>query len=182
MRLFQQVAAGIDVVPLLLSLYRQPALWNAHTARTEGAGSFTGTDDIWCRFREPGELVSRETFAEEFRCVNYPAWSKLPHLRPIVFGLMARCEAVELGGVMITRVPPGCQVAPHDDRGRWHAEYFATKAYVPLQTNAACVSTCGDERVVMGVGDAWLFPNTIVHSTINDGDADRITLIVCMRC
>ena len=37
----------------------------------------------------------------------YPAWHALPHLRPIVFGLMARLEAVQLGGVLITRVPAG---------------------------------------------------------------------------
>ena len=182
MRLFQPIAAGIDVVPLLLSLYRQPELWNQHDARTANEGPFYNTDDIWLRFREPKNLVSREAYFEEFRCVYYPAWSALPHVRPIVFGLMARCEAVELGAVLITRVPPGQQVKPHDDRGRWHAEYFETKAYVPLQTNPACVSTCGDERLVMGLGECWTFPNTLTHSTINDGLEDRITLIVCMRC
>lgn len=182
MRHFQQIAQGVDVLPLVLDIYRQPDLWNEHTERTGGAGSFEDTDDIWLRFRDPAELTSREAFAEPFVPVFYPAWYKLPHLRPIVFGLMARLEAVQLGGVLITRVPGGAQVKPHDDRGRWHPEHFATKAYLPLASNDRCYSTCVDERVVMRVGEAWLFDNLKTHSTVNEGETDRVTLIVSMRC
>jgi Aspartyl/Asparaginyl beta-hydroxylase len=181
MRYFQQIAAGVEVLPLVLDLYRQPELWDQNKARTGGAGSFEGTSDIWVRFREPAELVSREAFAEPFWPVWYPAWHALPHLRPIVFGLMARLEAAQLGGVLITRVPGGQQVAPHDDRGRWHPEFFRTKAYLPLASNDHCYNTCGNERVVMKVGEAWLFDNLEMHSTVNDGETDRITLIVSMR-
>ena len=181
MRHFVRIAAGIETLPLALDLYRQPELWNQHTARTGGVGAFVGTDDIWVRFRDPAELVSRESFAEPHVPVFYPAWHALPHLRPIVFGLMARVEAVHLSGILLTRVPPGQQIAPHDDKGRWHSEFFQTKAYIPLATNALCVNTCGDERVIMNVGDAWLFDNLETHSTVNDGETDRVTLIVSMR-
>ena len=165
MRYFQQIAAGIEVLPLVLDLYRQQELWGKYPARTGEGGPFSGTDDIWIRFRDPAELVSREAYAEMFVPVFYPAWHALPHLRPIVFGLMARLEAVQLGGILITRVPGGQQVAPHNDRGRWHPEHFRTKAYLPLASNDRCYSTCGDERVVMRVGDAWLFDNLVEHST-----------------
>jgi hypothetical protein len=181
MRNFQKIAAGIDVLPLAMELYRQPELWNRNAART-AKGPFEGTDDIWVRFRDPAELTSHEAFAEPHVPVFYPAWYALPHLRPIVFGLMSRVEAVQLGGVLITRVPAGGQVAPHDDKGRWHSEFFQTKAYVPLASNPQCYNTCGDERVVMAVGDAWLFDNLQVHSTVNDGETERVTLIVSMRC
>jgi hypothetical protein len=182
MRYFQKIAGNVETLPLVLDLYRQPELWDEHRARTGGPGSFEGTSDIWVRFREPAELVGPESYAEPFVPVFYWAWHALPHLRPIVFGLMARLEAVQLGGILITRIPPGCQVAPHDDRGRWHPEFFQTKAYLPLATNPQCYSTCADERVVMQVGDAWLFDNLQVHSTVNDGETDRVTLIVSMRC
>ena len=182
MRNFIKIASGVEVLPLAMALYRQPELWNQHTARTGGAGSFVGTDDIWLRFRAPEQLTDREAFAEMFRCQWYPAWHALPHLRPIVFGLMSRVEAVELGGCLITRVPAGGQVAPHDDKGRWHSEWFQTKAYLPLASNPGCFNTCGDERVVMNVGEAWLFDNLKTHSTVNEGGTDRVTLIVSMRC
>ena len=182
MRNFQQVASGVDVLPLVLELYRQPELWNANTARTGGEGSFQGTDDIWVRFRDPAELTSAEAFAEPFIPMFLPAWYALPHLRPLVFGLMAKLEAVQLGGVLITRVPARRAVTRHNDRGRWHPEFFRTKAYIPLASNSKCVSTCADESIVMEIGSAWLFDNLQDHSTENNGETDRITLIVSMRC
>lgn len=181
MRYFQQIAAGVEVLPLVLDLYRQPELWDQHRERTGNDGSFSGTSDIWVRFRAREQLTTAAAYAEEFRCVWYPAWYALPHLRPIVFGLMARVEAVELGGVLLTRVPAGCQVQPHHDRGRWHSEYFQTKAYCVLSSNSQCYNTCEDERIVMGVGECWLFDNLRMHSTVNEGHTDRITLIVSMR-
>ena len=181
MRNFVKIAGGIEVLPLLLDLYRTPELWNENTARTGSDGPFAGTDDVWVRFRDPAELTSPEAFSEPHVPVFYPAWHALPHLRPIVFGIMARVEAVQLGGILITRVPAGKQVAPHDDRGRWHSEWFQTKAYLPLESNPQCYNTCGNEHVVMNVGDCWLFDNLQTHATVNDGDTDRVTLIVSMR-
>ncbi len=69
MRHFQQIASTIDVLPLLLSLYRQPELWNANAARTDHEGPFSGTDDVWLRFRDPSQLRAPEDYAAEFRCV-----------------------------------------------------------------------------------------------------------------
>jgi len=84
----------VEVLPLLLDLYRQPELWNSNRERTDGEGSFKGTDDIWVRFRAYGELTTREAFSEPFIPAFYPAWTALPHIRPIVFGLMARCAGL----------------------------------------------------------------------------------------
>ena len=77
--------------------------------------------------------------------------------------------------------PQEAGAAPHDDKGRWHSEWFQTKAYLPLATNPGCFNTCGDERVVMNVGEAWLFDNLKTHSTVNEGQTDRVTLIVSLR-
>lgn len=180
-RHFQQIAANIDVLPLTLDIYRQPELWDRHTDRTR-SGPHRAVSDIWCRFRAYDELTSPAAYAEPFVPVFYPAWHALPHLRPLVFALMTRVEAVALGAVLITRVPPGKCVEPHDDKGRWHPEHFATKAYVPLASNDRCYNTCGDEVVTMRMGEAWLFDNLLLHSTVNEGESDRITLIVAMRC
>jgi hypothetical protein len=182
-RYFQRIAAGVETLPLMLDLYRQPELWDQNTGRTAAEGGpFAGTSDIWARFRDKAELTSTEAYSEPHVPVFWPAWYALPHLRPIVFGIMARVEAVQLGGVLITRVPAGKQVAPHHDRGRWHSEFFQTKAYLPLASNPHCYNTCADERVVMQVGECWLFDNLQVHATVNDGETDRVTLIVSLRC
>ena len=97
MRNFIKIASGVEVLPLAMELYRQPELWNQHTARTGGAGSFVGTDDIWLRFRAPDALTSREAFAEEFRCQWYLRVARAAAPSPDRSSVwMSRVEAVEL--------------------------------------------------------------------------------------
>lgn len=133
------------------------------------------------RFRPIAELTSPEKFREPHFAEFYPAWHALPSLQPIVFDLMAKVQAVYLGGILITRISPGGKILPHDDIGSWHAEYHDCKVYVPLQANAQCVNHCLDESVVMQAGQAWIFNNLLTHSVDNDGETNRITAIVCMR-
>lgn len=182
MRNFARVAVGIDVAPALAQLAEHPSLWNAHTHRRDAPGSpHTEMSDIWVRFRDRAELTSPARFAEPHNPVWYPAIAALPALRPIIFDVMRAVEATRLGGVLITRIPPGGRIAEHHDRGGWHAEFYTTKVYVPLAANSRCVNRCEDEAVVMDVGEAWTFDNLKLHSVENNGASDRITLIVCMR-
>ena len=182
MQHFLKVAEGIDTLPALLQLHDNPDLWDEFTERTVIAGSpHKGVSDIWLRYRARDELTEPAKYAEPHFPVWYPAWAKLPALRPIVFGLAARCDATAIGGVLITRIPPGGQVAPHSDRGSWHPEFYTCKVYVPLAGNGQCVNRCEDETVVMLPGSAWTFNNLVTHSVENQGDDERITLIISFR-
>ena len=180
-----RIAQGIDVMPLLLAIQRQPNLWNRHGFRKEFEGtSHAQTSDLWLRFRDEKpfkEAGDYTGFEDEHDAIWYPEAYALPQARPIVFGLMARVEGVRLGGVMITKIPAGGRVLPHSDHG-WHAKYYNTKIYVPLQSNPKCFNRVEDDIVAMGPGEAWYFDNTKEHEVVNDGEDDRITLIVCIRC
>lgn len=169
-----------DVSEAARQLDTQPQLWNRYSERTRGA-TFKQTDDIWVRYRARHELVSREKFAEPHFAEFYPAWDALPALHPIVFDLIRTVRAVYLGGILITRIPPGGVILPHHDRGTWHAEYMDTKVYVPLKANDKCINECGGESRVIRAGEAVIFDNLITHSVENNGDTERVTLIVCMR-
>lgn len=136
--------------------------------------------DIWVRFRPASEIVGDESFREEYRCEFWPAWRALPSLRPLVFGLMTRVSAVELGSILITRLPRGGEILPHSDRGGWAPEWFNCKCHVTLA--GASVSTCSDETVTMRQGDVFTFDNLLPHSVANTGDCERIVCIVSMRC
>lgn len=177
-----KIAQGIDVIPLRLSLLLQPELWNHHNERKDFEGSsHKETSDIWIRYNDPKNLSQGyEKFTSEHESIWYPAYKKLPHLRPIIFGLMARCEATRLGGVLITKIPAGKCILPHADSG-WHPEYYNVKIYVPIQTNNKTINHVEDESVIMNEGDAWYFDNTKIHSVENNGMDDRITLIICMK-
>ena len=182
MNRFVHLASGIDVMPVLGQLMAQPWLWNQRTERKTAPGTpHAAMSDIWVRYRAEAELTGPESFLQPHLSVMWPAWHALPALQPIVFGVMARVQATMLGGILITRIPPGGMIDPHHDLGSWHAEFYRTKVYVPLKSNARCVNVCEGEEVVMRVGEAWSFDNLVTHSVENNGATDRITAIICMK-
>lgn len=177
MRNFLKVVEGLDVLPLLLSLQRQPELWGKNALRKEAPGSpHAEMTDIWVRFAEKEEDFPKPHFA-----TWYPAYHALPQLRQIIFALMARVEATHLGGVLITRIPPGGVIQPHADAG-WHPEFYNCKLYVVLASNPKCIFRVEDETASMRPGDVWRIDNTKEHEVVNAGDTERMTLIICMRC
>ena len=196
MKYFQRVSYGIDVNPIALALARQPELWNTITDRRSVKGTaHLDTSDIWLRFNsqdnrhddtndEIGSPEWREKydkFVGEHHATWYAAYYKLPQVRKLIFQMMALCEGVELGGVLITRIPAGKSVLPHADHG-WHPHHYNTKIYIPLETNGEVYNRCENETVVMNLGEAWYFNNEVEHEVINNGTTDRITLIICIRC
>ena len=182
---FVNIARGIDTAPLLLEIARQPKLWNRHARRKEMPDTpHSDMVDIWLRYND--EKPYKESgdwsgFNDEHESIFYPEWFALPSARPIVYGMMARTQAVRLGGILVTKIPPGGRIEPHVDGG-WHATYYNTKLYVVLQSNPQCVNRAEDERIAMAPGEVWYFDNAKEHEVVNDGPTDRITLIICMRC
>ncbi len=180
---FIKLKSGIDVSGIVSQLDAHPELWNANDERTREASPHYAIPDIWVRFRAHGELTTPGAFREPHFAEFYPAWHALPALEPIVFDIMAsvRPRAVYLGGILITKIPPGGAVKPHNDRGGWHAEFHNTKVYVALKSNPRCVNYCDGDSVVMEPGDAVIFNNLLEHSVENNGVSDRVTLIICLR-
>src|SRR6185295_6575277 len=105
---FLKISDGLDVTPLLTAIQRQPDLWDRHTIRKTRPGSpHVQMSDIWVRFRPISELTSPEKFNEPHFAEFYPAWYALPEMASIVFRIMAQVKAVYLGGILITKIPPG---------------------------------------------------------------------------
>lgn len=171
----------MDVSELRRQLDDHPELWNQHPARLAPGGPFDETSDLWVRFRDPSELTSIEAYADPHFPIFYPSWHVLTALHAIVWNVMYLEHATMLGGILITKIPAGSRVKPHHDRGRWHAEFFNRKIYIPVKANSRCINYCGDESVVMKTGDAWHFDNLQIHSVVNEGDEERITVIICIR-
>lgn len=183
MKHLQKIASGVDVLPLLLAVKQHPELWDQFTPRKIAPESpHTAMQDIWVRYNDIRNFADGDLsrFNDPHYPVWYPAYDALPQIRPIIFGLMARVEAVQLGGVLITKIPPGGRIESHVDRG-WHVEHYNTKLYVVLQSNPQCLNRVEDEVVSMQAGEVWYFDNTREHEVVNNGDDDRITLIVCTR-
>lgn len=177
---FTYIARNYDMVPLALELARNEDLWDRNPQRRTYPGSpHAAMVDITARYM-PEEQISLATRQTEHRNVFWPAWYKLPSLRPLVFDLMHRVQASELGSIIITRLPPGRMIQPHSDKGSWAPEYYNCKGHCTVAGSA--VVTCDGEACTFDTGSFWTFDNLLVHSVENVGDTDRISVIVSMRC
>ena len=169
-------------IELLGQITKHPELWNKYRERTSTT-THQDISDIWLRFnaRENYDYLCSNKFVEEhFASWYHPAIDKLPMVKEIAQRLMCSERAEYLGGVLITKIPPGGRVLPHTDSG-WHPEFLNRKLYVVLQSNDKCINRVEDETATMKAGEVWFFDNTREHAVTNNGDTDRITLIVCMR-
>jgi mannose-6-phosphate isomerase-like protein (cupin superfamily) len=177
---FVQLASGVDVVPVMLELARASHLWDRNPERRLYPGTpHAAMTDITVRYM-PEADVTMEARRTEHRNVFWPAWHALPSLRPMVFALMTRVQATELGSILITKLPPGKAIEPHSDAGNWAPEFYNCKCHITLAGSA--LVRCEEDAVVMRQGDIFTFDNLLTHSIENNGDCDRIVVIVSMRC
>ena len=176
---FVQIASGVDVLPVLLELHRAEHLWDSNPGRRLYANSpHVEMRDIIVRYMPEADLTL-EARRLEHRNVMWPAWHALPSLRPIVFDLMRRVSAVELGSILITKLSPGGTILPHTDAGSWAPEYYTCKAHLTLAGSA--LVRCEDEVCRFDPGTVFTFDNLLMHDLRNDGKCDRIVVIVSMR-
>jgi len=178
MKNFQQLAAGLNVTPLLNALQRQPELWNQFPIRTQHPGTaHADVSDILVFFNA---LEEANDIFNDREVIPFPAWEKLPQLRPIIFDLMRTVEANRLGRVIITKLPPGKTITPHVDGGA--PATFFERYQIALQSLPGALFHIGDETVNFRSGDVWWIDNSVVHSVANNSADDRIVVIVDLRC
>lgn len=181
MKYFLKICDGIDVAPLMAEMDRQPELWGANPWRKNiPGGPHSQMTDIWIRYNAPENIGPH--FNDEHVPIWYPAYERLPALKPIIERLARLVDGKRLGGVLITKIPPGRGIARHVDRS-WHVETF-DKFYVSLKSAPGARFIChegGEEVLEPKVGECWRFDNRLPHSVENKSDQDRITLIVCIE-
>lgn len=178
MRNFCKIFEGLDVVPLLNALAVKPYLWNANSLRTTFPGSpHADCDDIWLFFNDVPEDPA--AVVDDIAVRPYPAWQELPQARHLVFDLMRRVEGVQLGRVLITRLPPGKSIPAHADSGA-PADYYQ-RYQIALQCLPGCNFNIGDESVNFRMGEAWWIDNAITHEVVNNSADDRLALVVDVR-
>lgn len=173
----RSLGVGFDVRELVAQIHSHPSVWNRHTTRLYGAHS--KVSDIWVRYNAWENFTDRETFNGPHESVWYPVIDDIPAVVPLVLDVMRTVQGELLGGVLITKIPPGEQVAPHRDGG-WHATYYE-KFAVQLQSAPGQAFCFENERLSADVGDLYTFDNSQTHWVENPSDEDRMTLIICIR-
>lgn len=176
MKKLQLLGSRLPVTKLQQELEANPALWDANTLRTAHPDSpHHGLSDIWARYAPPGVDSSLPHTA-----IWYPAaTAALPSLQPICERILCAVGGSVLGGVLITRIPPGGECRPHIDKG-WHAGHYEKFA---VQVKSAPGQTFNVEELSLETspGDLYTFDNSYLHWVLNPTAHERITLIVCIR-
>ena len=182
MKHFTPISRGIDITPLLAQLEENPDLWGQNGLRKRDDSPHSGMSDIWVRYNDIARLTDPRKFNDEHVPVWYPAWERLPALKPIVFDLMAKVQGEMIGGILITKIPSGQGIASHTDEG-WHVEYF-DKFYLSLKSESGAKFICEEgegETLEPKPGEIWRFDNRKSHRVENESGAERMTLIICIR-
>jgi hypothetical protein len=176
----EHIASGADVAELAEQL-QQPAVWNRNTLRTATYGTpHKASSDIWVRFRAWQDvLADRAHCTDEHVSVWYPVVADIPAVIPLVGLALKLSDAKALGGVLITKVPAGGCIEPHQDHG-WHAEHYR-KIAIQVAGNKDQAFCFENIELRPETGDVYEFRNQETHWVVNNSDQDRITLIVCVK-
>lgn len=171
------LASGLDVSGIAAALDENPQLWDQHKTRTAADGPHREASDIWVR------CMPWEKFCADPGAFNRPhesAWydaANVPAIRDAAERVLDLVEALKVGGVLITKIPPHAQVHPHVDVG-WHARAY-DKAALQVAANDDQAFHFKNKSLVTRTGDLFEFDNRYVHWVTNDSDDPRITMICC---
>ena len=167
--------ADADAIARLRWALLSTTRWDEFTERTADPSSpHHGLSDIWARF------APRRTLAAGSQpCEWYPSAYELDGLIEIVDNLMVRLRGVELGGVLVTRIPAGAECRPHVDGG-WHAARFE-KFGVQVASAPGQRFCFDDAELETRPGDVFRFDNSRRHWVTNPTPHERVTMIVCIR-
>lgn len=165
---------------LLHELGQAEDLWGEIDLRTQGDSPHRESQDIWLRYNarekwqeDPQELLSSHISSW------YPAAKRLPSAISLCNQMVRRVVGNRLGGVLLTRVPPGKQIYPHSDQG-WHAEFYE-KFAIQIQGDKDQAFCFPSHRLSVLPGESYTFDNSKLHWVENNSSEPRITLIICIR-
>ena len=178
--MFSRVSSNIDISSALVEIEENSHLFGELNARKGEIGSpHYEIDDIWVRYGDISGLVESGDYsgiADEHDSI----WLKdLPAVRRVCFDIMAMVDGERLGGVLITRLQPGCEIKPHIDSG-WHASYY-NKYYVPIKNEIGSVFGFESGDINAVAGEVWEFDNSVRHWVNNYSESERVAMIVCIK-
>lgn len=82
----------------------------------------------------------------------------------------------KMARAMIVKLKPHGRILPHVDEGAYADA--SDRYHLPLATNDGAWLKSGDERKHLPVGELWWFDKHAIHEGANDGETDRVHLIV----
>lgn len=124
---------------------------------------------------------AKEQADKMIEAADSPLFKYFPMCRELMYSAMDMMQHPgKLGRCYIAKMSPGGKVYPHVDPGRYfelHDRY-----HIVLSTNENVSFSCGNEvdteTVHFKEGEVWVFNNKVTHWASNNGDTDRIHIIM----
>lgn len=173
MRYFYKLSEGLQVLPVMAAIARQPELWNTDNCRkTFDDSPHTQVHDMLLRFGLKD--------GDDLEAVDTPLMSKLPNAKATALTIMQVVGGSRLGRVVVTKLEPGKKISPHSDVKGEYSKYY-TRYHLVLQGMPGSLFNCGDETVQMMTGELWWFNASAEHSVINNSRDDRVHMLIDVR-
>jgi quercetin dioxygenase-like cupin family protein len=108
----------------------------------------------------------------EFICNDEYLWS-------LVFPIVKELEEIrdgKVGQALFIKLSAGKIIDPHEDSGDYL--YVVSRHHIPIITNPKVGFIVGGQTQHMKEGECWEINNNKEHSVFNEGDEDRIHLLI----
>jgi hypothetical protein len=176
---YNKIHSDLDVSLAQKELKDNDHLFGEFNARKNAGDVHAQMTDIWLRYGDISGMIESGDYSA-IASEHDSIWLKdLPHCKQICFDVMMLVSGERMGGVLITKLPPGGRILPHTDSG-WHAEYY-DKYYIPLQNSDGAMFCFDDGNIKPDNGDVWAFNNSYKHWVENNSNEDRIAMIICIK-
>lgn len=159
-RPFYRLPVRFDAERLREEVLAMPAdAWVAHPNEIEGNSSVRlisvdggENDEVVGRMRPTRHLMAA------------------PYMRQVLASF-----AVVWSRSRLMRIAPGAAVPAHADIN--HHWFWRARVHIPVLTHADVAFFCGEERVHMAPGEAWIFDNWRQHRVENASAQERVHLV-----
>lgn len=176
-----RLESGIKVDHLLAELEANPQLWDQYPQRRIPQESpHTQMKDIWLRFADINNFgpAHYDQMLGPHESIWYEAIDSLPAIKATILAMMGQFRGEQLGGCIITKLPPKGCIGPHSDDD-WHSKHY--NKFQLILSGEGSIIYSGKEYLQTSVGDLYYLDDSQIHGVINTSDEDRIALIVCIR-
>ena len=138
-------------------------------------------DEDWKYFKDRNTIASQNTYTMPIIYPPKSIFSEQSHRHTDMFSghinLIESQLSTTVKRAILTNLPAGNSISRHKDTGDFLNKH--SRVHLPIVTNEFCTFTVGDEIEHIPEGQFWEINNTEkYHSVVNDGDFDRIHLIV----
>jgi len=143
--------------------------WDKYTFRQDTFEVHNQTKTIPIIYDENfDEAISKETH-------HYLSFKNM--LEPIEDILLQKHSKGSIVRAILVKLPVKCSIPPHQDHGKSLENTY--RYHIPIVTNKNVIFTVGGESKNLEEGYIWEIKNTEkIHSVINNGQIDRIHLII----